>query len=285
LSEGQILFTFLHLAPALELTQALLKQRIVGIAYETVQLADGSLPLLMPMSEIAGKVSVQVGAHYLEKENGGSGVLLGGVPGVRTANVAIIGGGTVGINAAKVALGMGADVTILDTNLNRLRYLSDVLHGNFTTIASNHHNIEAAVVKADMIVGAMLIPGAKAKKLVQKSMIARMRKGSVAVDVAIDQGGCFETSVPTTHAKPTFKVSGVTHYCVANIPGAVSRTSTFALTNATLPYVVKLADLGFAEAMRQDEALRKGLSVFKGKLVSQPVAESLCLPCTPFEAL
>ncbi len=284
LQEGQILFTFLHLAPAPELTQALLKRKVIGIAYETVQLADGSLPLLMPMSEIAGKVSVQVGAHYLEKENGGSGVLLGGVPGVKAANVVIIGGGTVGTNAAKVALGMGANVIILETNLNRLRYLSDILYGKFTTLASNYHNIEAAVAEADLVIGAMLIPGAKAKKLVRKEMISMMRNGSVAVDVAIDQGGCFETSVPTTHARPTFKVSGVTHYCVANIPGAVSRTSTFALTNATLPYVMKLADLGFAEAIRQDEALRKGLNVFKGKLVSEPVAESLGLRCTAFEA-
>lgn len=285
LQEGQILFTFLHLAPALELTRALLRRKVIGIAYETVQMPDGSLPLLMPMSEIAGKVSIQVGAHYLEKENGGSGVLLGGVPGVGPANIAIIGGGTVGANAAKVALGMGARVTVLDTNLNRLRYLSDILRGNFTTMASNHSNIEAAVTEADMVVGAILIPGAKAKKLVQKSMITRMRKGSVAVDVAIDQGGCFETSVPTTHAKPIFRVGGVIHYCVANIPGAVSRTSTFALTNATFPYVMKLADFGFAETIRRDEALRKGLNLFKGKLVSKPVAESLGLPYTLYEAL
>ena len=283
LHEGQILFTYLHLAPAPELTRALLAQKIIGIAYETVQLADGSLPLLMPMSEIAGKVSVQVGAHYLEKENGGSGVLLGGVPGVKAASVAIIGGGTVGTNAAKVALGMGADVTILDTNLNRLRYLSDIFGGKLTTIASNSHNIESAVIKADLVIGAMLIPGAKANKLVRRSMISRMRKGSVAIDVAIDQGGCFETSVVTTHAKPTYKVDGIIHYCVANVPGAVARTSTFALTNATFPYVLKLADLGFQEALRQDEALRKGLNVFRGKLVSKSVAESLGMSCTPYE--
>lgn len=285
LQQGQILFTYLHLAPAPELTMALLARKIIGIAYETVQLADGSLPLLMPMSEIAGKVSVQVGAHYLEKENGGSGVLLGGVPGVKAASVAIIGGGTVGTNAAKVALGMGANVTILDTNLNRLRYLSDIFGGKLTTMASNYQNIEAAVAEADLVVGAMLIPGAKAKKLVRRSMISRMRKGSVAVDVAIDQGGCFETSVVTTHARPTYKVDGIIHYCVANIPGAVARTSTFALTNATFPYAMKLADLGFKEALRQDEALRKGINVFKGKLVSKPVAESLGTPYTPYESV
>ncbi len=285
LHEGQILFTYLHLAPAPELARALLARKIIGIAYETVQLADSSLPLLMPMSEIAGKVSVQVGAHYLEKENGGSGVLLGGVPGVKAASVAIIGGGTAGTNAAKVALGMGANVTILDTNLNRLRYLSDIFGGKLTTIASNYHNIESAVVKADLVIGAILIPGTKAKKLVRRSMISRMRKGSVVVDVAIDQGGCFETSVVTTHAKPTYKVDGIIHYCVANIPGAVARTSTFALTNATFPYVLKLADLGFKEALRQDEALRQGLNVFKGKLTSKPVAESLGIPYTPYESV
>jgi alanine dehydrogenase len=283
LREGQILFTYLHLAPAPELTKALLRQKVIGIAYETVQLDDGSLPLLTPMSEIAGKVSIQVGAYYLQKENGGSGVLLGGVPGVNAGTVAIIGGGTVGVNAAKVALGMGANVTILDSNIGRLRYLSDILEGRFTPLYSNQTNIECSLTTADMVVGAILVPGAKAKKLVQRSMISRMRRGSVAVDVAIDQGGCFETSVPTTHAKPTYKVDGVIHYCVTNIPGAVSRTSTFALTNATSPYVMKLADLGFAEAIRKDEALRKGLNTFKGKLVSKPVAESLGLPYIPCE--
>ena len=284
LREGQMLFTFLHLAPAPELTRMLLHRKTIGIAYETVQLPDGSLPLLIPMSEIAGKVSVQVGAHYLEKENGGSGVLLGGVPGVKAAQVAIIGGGTVGTNAAKVAAGMGATVTLLDTNLNRLRYLSDILTGRVTFLASNHQNIEAAVAEADLVIGAMLVPGAKARKLVKRSMLSRMRKGSVAVDVSIDQGGCFETSVPTTHARPTFKVNGIIHYCVTNIPGAVSRTATFALTNATFPYVLKLADLGFKEAMRQDTALRQGLNILKGKLVSKPVAESLSMPYTPYES-
>ena len=281
--EGQILFTFLHLAPVLELTQALLRQKVIGIAYETVQLEDGSLPLLVPMSEIAGKLSVQVGAYYLQRENGGSGILLGGVPGVGSGNVVIIGGGTVGMNAAKVALGMDAIVTILDINMDRLRYLTDILVGKLVTIASNKSHIEAAVAEADLVVGGMLIAGAKATKLVTRDMLARMRKGSVIVDVAIDQGGCFETSVPTTHENPVFEVDRVIHYCVANMPAAVSRTSTFALTNVTLPYVLKLADLGYAEAMRTDAALRKGLNVFKGKLVYEPVAESLGLQYTPLE--
>jgi len=283
LNEGQILFTYLHLAPALELTKALLAQKVIGIAYETVQLADGSLPLLVPMSEIAGKLSIQVGAYYLQRENGGSGVLLGGVPGVRAGNVVIIGGGTVGTNAAKVALGMGAFVTILDINIDRLRYLSDILGGKLTALASNTSNIEAAVADADLVVGAILIPGAKAKKLVTRDMIARMRTGSVIVDVAVDQGGCFETSVPTTHDNPVFTVDGVIHYCVANIPAAVSRSSTFALTNATLPYILKLADLGCEKALRTDASLRKGLNVFKGKLVHKPVAESLGLQYTSLE--
>lgn len=283
LSEGQILFSYLHLAPALELTKALLAQKVIGIANETVQLADGSLPLLVPMSEIAGKLSIQVGAYYLQRENGGSGVLLGGVPGVGAGRVVIIGSGTVGTNAAKVALGMGAAVTILDINIDRLRYLSDILGGKLVTIASNKSHIESAIADADLVVGAILIPGAKAKKLVTRDMIARMRKGSVVVDVAVDQGGCFETSVPTTHDNPVFTVDGVIHYCVANMPAVVSRSSTFALTNATLPYVLKLADLGYEEALRTDDSLRKGLNVFKGKLVYKPVAESLGLQYIPLE--
>jgi alanine dehydrogenase len=285
LNEGQILFTYLHLAPALELTKALLRRKVIGIAYETVQLADGSLPLLTPMSEIAGRLSIQVGAYYLQRENGGSGVLLGGVPGVRAGNVAIIGGGTVGTNAAKVALGMGATVTILDINIDRLRYLTDILEGKLVTMASNKSNIEAAVADADLVVGAMLIPGAKAKKLVTMDMLAKMRKGSVIVDVAVDQGGCCETTKPTTHADPVFTVDGVIHYCVANIPAAVSRTSTYALSNVTMPYVLKLADLGYKEALRRDNSLRKGLNVIDGKLVYAPVAESLGLQYTPLETL
>lgn len=283
LGEGQILYTFLHLAPALELTKALLRQKVIGIAYETVQLEDGSLPLLTPMSEIAGRLSIQVGAYYLQKENGGSGVLLGGVPGVSAGNVTIIGGGTVGTNAAKIALGMGANVTILDINLDRLRYLDDILDGRAITLASNIDNIEVSVVDADLVIGAILIPGARAPHLVTRDMIGKMRKGSVIVDVAIDQGGCIETSVLTTFEKPTFTVDGVIHCCVANMPAAVSRTSTFALTNVTLPYVLKLADLGYEKALRTDDSLRKGLNVFKGKLVYEPVAESLGLQYTPLE--
>jgi len=283
LGEGQILYTFLHLAPALELTKALLRQKVIGIAYETVQLEDGSLPLLTPMSEIAGRLSIQVGAYYLQKENGGSGVLLGGVPGVSAGNVTIIGGGTVGTNAAKIALGMGANVTILDINLDRLRYLDDILDGRAITLASNIDNIEVSVADADLVIGAILIPGARAPHLVTRDMIGKMRKGSVIVDVAIDQGGCIETSVPTTFEKPTFTVDGVIHCCVANMPAAVSRTSTFALTNVTLPYVLKLADLGYEKALRTDDSLRKGLNVFKGKLVYEPVAESLGLQYTSLE--
>jgi alanine dehydrogenase len=284
LRKDQVLFTYLHLAPAPELTQALLEREIVGIAYETVQLDNGSLPLLTPMSEVAGKLSIQVGAHWLEKENGGSGVLLAGVPGTPPANVAIIGGGVVGINAAKVALGMGANVNILDINLDRLRYLADVLEGRLSVLASNVYNIEEAVVAADLVIGGLLIPGAKAKKVVTRDMIAQMRKGSVIVDVAIDQGGCVEGAVPTTHEDPVFTLDGVTMYCVANLPAAVSRTSTFALTNATFPYVSKLANLGYGAALQADMPLRKGLNVHKGKLVNRSVSEGVGIEYAPYEA-
>lgn len=286
LHEGQILFTYLHLAPVLELTKALLRQKVIGIAYETVQLEDGSLPLLTPMSEIAGRLSVHIGAYYLQKENGGSGVLLGGVPGVSAGNVTIIGGGVVGTNAAQMALGLGANVTILTRNVNRLRYLSEILRGdlgNLTTLVENSSTIESAVINADLVVGAVLVPGARAPHLVTRDMIAKMRKGSVIVDVAVDQGGCCETTKPTTHDDPVFTVDDVIHYCVPNMPAAVSRTSTFALTNVTLPYVLKLADLGYEKALRTDDSLRKGLNVFKGKLVYEPVAESLGLQYTPLE--
>jgi alanine dehydrogenase len=283
--EEQILFSYLHLAPALELTKALLAQKVIGIAYETVELADGSLPLLAPMSEIAGRLSIQVGAYYLQKENGGSGILLGGVPGVDVGHVTIIGSGVVGTNAAQMALGLGANVTILDINVNRLRYLSHVLHGNFTTLVANSITIKNSVTDADLVVGAVLVPGARAPRLVNRNMIAMMRKGSVMVDVAVDQGGCCETSKPTTHADPVFTVDDVIHYCVANMPSSVARTSTFALTNVTLPYIMKLADLGYEKAIQTDTELRKGLNVFKGKLVYQPVAESLGLECSPLETL
>jgi alanine dehydrogenase len=284
LKEGQILFTFLHLAPAPELTRALLEHKIVGIGYETVQIENGSLPLLIPMSEIAGKLAVQIGAHYLQKENGGSGVLLGGVPGVKPGHVAIIGGGTVGLNAAKIALGMEANVTLLDTNLDKLRYLSDILDDRITVLMSNLHSVEEAVIDADLVIGAVLVPGAKAKKLVTRAMVARMRKGSVMVDVAIDQGGCFETSHPTSFEDPVFLVEGVIHYCVANMPGCVARTSTFALTNSTCPYIQKLANLGYAKALLEDAALRRGLNVFKGQLTNPRVAEATGIAYTPFEA-
>jgi len=283
LREDQILFTYLHLAPAPELTLALLERGVVGIAYETVQRESGALPLLTPMSEVAGKLSVQVGAHWLEKENGGSGVLLAGVPGTPPANVTIIGGGVVGANAAKVALGMGANVTIVDVNLDRLRYLADVLDGRLTVLASDTYTVEAAVACADLVIGALLIPGAKAKKAVTCDMIARMRKGSVVVDVAIDQGGCVEGARPTSHDDPVYSIEGVTMYCVANLPGCVSRTSTFALTNATFPYVSLLAGRGYKEALRADPALAKGLNVHKGKLVSRAVAEGVGLEYCPYE--
>ncbi len=283
LRKDQILFTYLHLAPAPELTKALLDRGVIGIAYETVQLDNGSLPLLTPMSEVAGRLSIQVAAHWLQKENGGSGVLLGGVPGTPPANVAIIGGGTVGINAAKMALGMGAHVTILDLSLDRLRYLDDVLGGRLTVLASNDLNVEKAVVEADAVVGALLIPGARAKKVVTKSLMSRMRKGSVVVDVAIDQGGCVEGAVPTTHQDPVIRIDGVTLFCVANMPGCVARTSTFALTNATFPYASKLANMGYKAALKADPALAKGLNVLQGKLVSKAVAEGVGMDCAAYE--
>jgi alanine dehydrogenase len=281
LREGQVLFTFLHLAPAPDLTRAMLRQKVIGIAYETVQLDDGSLPLLTLMSEIAGKMSVQIGCHYLEKQNGGSGVLLGGIPGTGPGSVAIIGGGSVGTNAARIALGMGASVTILDTNLERLRYLSDVLQGRIVCLVSNSVNIERAVARADLVVGAVLIPGAKAPRLVTRAMIADMRPGSVVVDVSIDQGGCVEGAVPTTFDQPTFTVDGVTFCCLANMPSAVARTSTFALANATIQYTLKLANSGYEEAVSSDRALRRGVNTFVGKLTNKAVAESLGLEYTP----
>ena len=284
LKAGQVLFTYLHLAPAPELTKTLLKRRVIGIAYETVQLDNGSLPLLTPMSEIAGKLSVQVAARYLEKENGGSGVLLGGIPGVKPGKVVIIGGGTVGQNAAKIALGMGAHVTLLDVSLEKLRYLDDILGGRITLLSSNADNIEQAVVKADVVIGGVLIPGAKARKLVTRKMISSMRKGSVMVDVAIDQGGCFETSKATTFDDPIFQIDGVIQYCVANMPGCVARTSTFALTNATLPYILKLANSGYETALRDDVPLRRGLNIYKNNLTNKAVAEAVGIDYISYES-
>ncbi|WP_457631468.1 alanine dehydrogenase [Oceanithermus sp.] len=277
-----ILFTYLHLAADETLTRTMLESGVTGIAYETVQTDDGALPLLVPMSEVAGRMATQEGAKYLEKSFGGRGVLLGGVPGVQPAEVVIIGGGTVGINAAKIAVGMGARVTILDVNHARLQYLDDVFGGRLVTLTSNEANIKEAIQYADVLVGAVLIPGAKAPHLVTREMLPLMKEGSVIVDVAVDQGGCVETIKPTTHAEPTYVVDGVVHYGVANMPGAVPRTSTFALTNQTLPYAIELAELGL-EALQRDPALLKGLNTHKGKLTYAAVAEAFGLPYTPPE--
>ena len=280
--DGQLLFTYLHLAPEPALTAALLRKNVVGIAYETVQPADGSLPLLIPMSEVAGRMSIQIGAQFLEKPHGGRGILLGGVPGVTPANVTIVGGGIVGLNAAKMAMGMGADVTILDVSNARLRYLDDIFGMRIKTLMSNSYNIAQAVAGADLLIGAVLIPGAKAPKLVTEEMVKTMKPGSVIVDVAIDQGGSVETvDHVTTHAEPTYEKFGVIHYSVANMPGAVARTSTFALTNATLPYALKLANLGYAEAIRTDLAVARGVNVIHGKLTYKAVAEALNQEYTP----
>jgi alanine dehydrogenase len=273
LREGLLLYTYLHLAAEPEVTKQLLERKVTAIAYETVQLLNGSLPLLTPMSEVAGRMAVQVAAHYLEKMNGGRGKLLGGVPGVRPADVVIIGGGTVGINAAMIALGMGAHVTIIDINADRLRYLDEVLHGkNLTTLSSNPRNIADSVRHADVVIGGVLLPGAKAPHLVSREMIKTMNPGSVIVDVAIDQGGCIETARPTSHSDPVYVVDGVIHYCVTNMPGAVPRTSTYALSNATLPYALKLANLGFAEAVKSDSALAKGVNTYTGHVTCDGVA-------------
>ncbi len=285
LREGQILFTYLHLAPAPELTGMLLDRKVSGVAYETIRLPNGSLPLLTPMSEVAGRMSIQVGAYYLQKPNGGRGELLGGVPGVPPANVVIVGGGIVGTNAAKMAVGLGARVTIIDLDADRLRYLDDIFFGQIETLMSNPYNIEDSVSKADLLVGAVLIFGAEAPKLVTRAMVSNMKKGAVIVDVAVDQGGCIETTHPTTHSKPTFEVDGVVHYCVANMPGAVPRTSTFALTNVTLPYARRLAGLGFKDAVGHDAALKQGVNVYKGQITCEPVAKALGLPSAPLDSM
>ncbi len=271
---GLVLFTYLHLAPLPELTNALLEKRVTGIAYETVRDRADTLPLLTPMSEVAGRMSVQVGAAYLEKEHGGRGVLLGGVPGVAPGNVCILGGGIVGTNAAKIALGMGAKVTLLDLNLNRLRDLDDIFSGRLYTVASNAYNVERAVCEADLVIGGVLIPGAAAPKIVTRKMVDKMKKGAVIVDVAIDQGGCIETARPTTHSDPSFLVSGVVHYCVTNMPAAVPNTSTLALTNATFPYVLKLANIGAAAAIREDKGIAEGVNTHNGTLTYAAVAEA-----------
>jgi alanine dehydrogenase len=275
---GQLIYTYFHFAAAEELTKAVIDSGAVAVAYETVQLPSGELPLLTPMSEVAGRMAVQEGAKYLERVFGGSGILLGGVPGVAPGEVVIIGGGTVGINAAKMASGLGAHVTILDLSLDRLRYLDDVLDANVDTLYSNRYNIMDAISRADLVVGAVLLPGAKAPHLVRRPDLAVMKKGSVIVDVAVDQGGCVETIHATTHEDPTYDVDGIVHYGVANMPGAVPRTSTLALTNATLPYALMLARDGWQEAARNDEPLRLGLNVVDGKVVYPGVAEAFGLP-------
>jgi alanine dehydrogenase len=256
------------------LTDKLLERKMIGIAYETVRDRQGTRPLLTPMSEVAGRMSVQVGASYLEKERGGRGILLGGVPGVPPAHVAILGGGVVGTNAAKFALGFGAKVTLIDVNLNRLRELDDIFGGRLYTLASNSYNVACATCEADLVIGGVLIPGATAPKIVTRAMVAKMKKGAVIVDVAIDQGGCVETARPTSHSDPSYVVDGVVHYCVTNMPGAVPNTSTLALTNATFPYVLRMANLGVREAMRQDAGLAGGLNTWMGALTHSGVAES-----------
>lgn len=278
IKKGQILYTYFHFASGEELTNAMIENGSICLAYETVELPDRSLPLLIPMSEVAGRMSVQEGAKYLEKTFGGYGVLLGGVPGVPPANVLIIGGGIVGTEAAKMAAGLGADVTIMDVSLKRLRYLDDIMPPNVKTMMSNEYNIREAVKNNDVIIGAVLIPGAKAPHLVTRDMLPTMKPGTVLVDVAVDQGGCFETTKATTHADPTFVIDDVLHYCVANMPGAVPRTSTIALTNATLPYAIQIADKGWKQACIDSEPLRKGLNVVDGKVVYKGVAEAFDLP-------
>jgi alanine dehydrogenase len=272
--EGLVLFTYLHLAPVRDLTDKLLESKVIGVAYETVRDRQNTLPLLTPMSEVAGRMSVQVGASYLEKERGGRGILLGGVPGVPPAQVCIVGGGIVGTNAAKIALGFGARVTLVDVNLNRLRELDDIFGGRLYTLASNSYNLAEATREADLVIGGVLIPGSTAPKIVTRAMVSRMKKGAVIVDVAIDQGGCVETARPTSHSDPSYFVDGVVHYCVTNMPGAVPHTSTLALTNSTFPYLLRLANLGAREALKQDAGLAEGLNTWFGTLTHRGVAES-----------
>lgn len=286
LRPGQVLFTYLHLAPDPQQAKHLMDSRAVAIAYETVTDDKGGLPLLAPMSEVAGRMSIQAGAHALEKAQGGSGVLLAGVPGVLPARVVVLGGGVVGLNAARTAMGLGADVTILDKSLNRLKEIDNMFGGRIKTLFSNQAHIEEMIRDADLVIGAVLVPGAAAPKLVTRSMLKSMRTGAVLVDVAIDQGGCFETSRPTTHQEPTYIVDGIVHYCVANMPGGVARTSTLALTSATLPYALALANRGWKEALLADSHLRRGLNVCYGKLTHPAVARDLGQPyIDPVEAI
>jgi alanine dehydrogenase len=283
LKPHHILYTYLHLAADKELTEGLMKSGSTCIAYETIQYPDGSLPLLVPMSEVAGRMATQVGTAFLQKDKGGKGVLLGGVPGVKRAKVTVIGCGIAGTNATKMAMGLGADVTCIDLSTKRLAEMDDLFDNRITTLYSNAHNIEEAVIQSDLVIGAVLVAGAKAPKLVTRDMISKMEEGSVVVDIAVDQGGCIETCTPTTHEKPTFLVDGVVHYCVANMPGAVARTSTYALTNVTLKYARMLAKNGVDKSIMNDKALKLGVNIYKGKLVYEQVAQDLELPFTPLE--
>ncbi len=283
LREGQILYTYLHLAPDPVQTEALLNAGVVGIAYETVELPDRSLPLLTPMSEVAGRLSVQAGAHCLTRHAGGSGTLLGGVPGVEPGQVTVIGGGIVGLNAVKMAIGLGADVTILDVSLPRLRWFDNQFHGRVKTLYSNPYNMERMLGKSDLVIGAVLLPGAKAPKLISRDMLSLMKSGSAIVDVAVDQGGCVETTKATTHAEPTYIVDGIVHYAVANMPGAVARTSTFALNNATIPYGLEIASKGWKSAVKGHASLAKGLNVAHGKVTYKAVADATGHPFEPIE--
>ncbi len=279
--QGQVLFTYLHLAASRECTDALLSRGVTAIAYETVQLRDGSLPLLAPMSEVAGRMAPQVGAHHLQRDGGGRGVLMGGVSGVYAAKVVVLGAGVSGMNAAAIALGMQAEVLLLDRNVARLRSADAIYQGHLQTVTSNAYEVERAVIDADLVIGAVLVPGAKAPRLVSHELVTRMKQGSVLVDISIDQGGCFEDSHPTTHAEPTYRVADSVFYCVANMPGAVPHTSTYALTNVTLPYTVEIANRGWRDALRADPALGLGLNTYDGTVNCLPVAETHDLPYTP----
>lgn len=282
MQENQIIYTYLHLAAEPQLTKVLCQRKVKAVAYETIEAPDGSLPLLVPMSAVAGRMATQVGAFYLQRDKGGKGILLGGVSGVHRGKVTILGAGIVGINAAKMAVGLGADVTILDVNQKRLEYLDDVFQGRIRTLYSNAQNIERSVVESDLVIGGVLIAGRKAPKLVTKEMVHKMSEGSVVVDVAVDQGGCIETCRPTSHQEPTYDVNGVIHYCVPNMPGVVARTSTYALTNATFPYASKIAALGIEEAIAHDPALVKGLNVYNGYVTYEPVARDLDMEYRPY---
>lgn len=285
MQEDQIIFTYFHFAASRELTQAVVDANCIAIAYETVEKEDGSLPLLIPMSEVAGRMASQEGAKYLEKAQGGRGILLGGIPGVKPANVMVIGGGVVGVNAAKIAAGMGANTTIMDINMPRLRYLDDVMSRNVDTMFSSEANIKSMLPDVDMVIGAVLKPGAKAPHLVTREMLGAMQKGAVLVDVAIDQGGCFETSKPTTHDNPIYEVDGIVHYCVTNMPGAVPYTSTLGLTNVTLPYAVDIANKGWKQAIDEDAELKKGLNIANGEIVYKDVADAFDMDFTNIDSI